>query len=59
MWPVPTSCNEHLVFQEREREKEDREQEMVLLQRMKEAEMFKEWESQEDDVSDDNGGDDK
>ena len=37
--------------QEREREKEAREEETALLQRMKEAEMFKEWESQEDTVS--------
>ena len=37
-------------LKEREKEKELREEEMLLLQRMKEAEMFKEWESQEDEV---------
>ena len=39
-----------LVVKEREREKEAREEEMALLQRMKEAELFKEWEAQEDTV---------
>ena len=39
-----------LFVKEREREKEAREEEMALLQRMKEAELFKEWESQEDTV---------
>ncbi|XP_019856665.1 PREDICTED: cactin-like [Amphimedon queenslandica] len=34
---------------EREKEREAREEEMALLQRMKEADMFKEWENQEDD----------
>lgn len=43
-------CNKPSVVQEREREKEAREEEMALLQRMKEAELFKEWESQEDEV---------
>ncbi|XP_065911758.1 splicing factor Cactin-like isoform X2 [Dysidea avara] len=33
---------------EREREKEARDNEMTMLQRLKEAEMFKEWEQQED-----------
>lgn len=33
---------------EREREKEARDNEMSMLQRLKEAEMFKEWEQQED-----------
>ena len=39
-----------LSMKEREKEREAREEEMALLQRMKEAELFKEWESQEDDV---------
>lgn len=41
----------YLTLKERVKEKEAREEEMTLLQRLKEAEMFKEWESQEDDVS--------
>ena len=39
------------LLKERKMEKEAREEEMVMLQRMKEAEKFKEWESQEDAVS--------
>lgn len=48
MWLYAVSCD--TLVQEREREKEAREEEMALLQRMKEADLFKEWESQEDDV---------
>ena len=44
-----------LSVKKREMEKEAREDERVLLQRMNEVEMFKEWESQEDQVGHDGG----